>query len=605
MAVLVAGVALGPRLSAQAPAASSGTSVPTPTPSVSSSEPGSEAVDTTTRARIVQPEAAGSSTTLETSESLFYVAAGLNACGYDAGLADSNPVRTKVRDEINAALADSAEGRDARDALCLFIRRHALADPARDVAQYIYLSLYLTPPPALAPIADIPDLPQDSTQVIEVLPLLRAFADAVHLHAIWYKHRAEYEAMVEHIHDSLTKMVLDTNLFLRLPASNYDGRRFMVLLEPMLAPAKTNARYDGLDSVVVLSPRVSPQDSVPMDLIRHAYLHFTVDPLVSTHSNAMDRLLPLLKTVQLAPLEVLYKSDIGALLSECLIKAIEARTMDVGISAPSNPGSVKDRAVLERYSVDLEAYNRKADAVRQRKVDLDMSQGWVMEDYFYGQLGRMEKEDGNLKDEVGPMIYGMDVDSERHHIQKLVFLPEGSGTDVLRRAPRAISGLELAESKLMKGDAEGAESLAEAAVKSDPTNAEAHYLLGRIDLMQADADGAHDELTQAVKLSRDPRTIAWAHIYLGRMYDIARDPENQDAILPQRDKALAEYRAALANRDSQPDTKAAAEAGIKAPFALPKRPATNFQGGSAPPDEQPLDPTGKAEKDSYSPTASQ
>ena len=115
------------------------------------------------------------------------------------------------------------------------------------------------------------------------------------------------------------------------------------------------------------------------------------------------------------------------------------------------------------------------------------------------------------------------------------------------------------------------------------------HMLGRIDLMSGDADGALDHLTQTVKLSHDPRTVAWAHIYLGRMYDIAQPPE--------RDKALAEYRAALANRDSQPDTKAAAEKGVKEAFALPKR-----QQQETPED---LDPSGKAAKEAYRPTPPQ
>jgi hypothetical protein len=111
--------------------------------------------------------------------------------------------------------------------------------------------------------------------------------------------------------------------------------------------------------------------------------------------------------------------------------------------------------------------------------------------------------------------------------------------------------------------------------------------------MQGEPDEALDHLTQTVKLSHDPRTIAWAHIYLGRMYDIAQTP--------QREKALAEYRAALANRDSQPDTKAAAEKGIQQPFALPKRTATSSDQED---NDAPLDPTGKAEKEAYRPTPS-
>jgi hypothetical protein len=63
-----------------------------------------------------------------------------------------------------------------------------------------------------------------------------------------------------------------------------------------------------------------------------------------------------------------------------------------------------------------------------------------------------------------------------------------------------------------------------------------------------------------VRLSKDPRMLAWSHIYLGRILDVEDN----------RDNAVTEYNAALTVRDGQPDTKAAAEKGIKQPFALPK-----------------------------------
>lgn len=581
LALLAAVPALTPALRAQAPGTSS-----------SSSVPNSGAVDTTPTPRIAQPEAAGSSITLESSEPLFTLAVALNACGYDSGLAESNPIRVKIRDQINAELAGSAPARDARDGLCAYIRQHALSDPGREVAQYVSLSLYLTPPPDLAPSVEMTELPLDAAPVVEILPLLRDFAEAAHLNSVWIEHRPEYEALITNIHDPLTKMILDTNIFLRLPVSSYDGRRFLVLLEPMLAPSETNARYNGVDSVVVVSPRADPPDSVPMDLIRHTYLHFLVEPMVSTHTTAINRLLPLLKPVQNAPLEFIYKSDIGALVTECLIKSIEAQTMDVGIPRPVRPSAGRDRSALEHYDAEMSVYDRQSEVVRRRKVDLDMRQGWVLVDYFYTELGKMEKDGSSLKDNIGQMVYGMDVESERSHDQKIAFLPQGSGGDIMRRTPRPLSGLELGESKLMKGDLDGAEELADAALKTNPANPAALYLLGRINLMQGDPDDALDHLTQTVKLSHDPRTVAWAHIYLGRMYDIAQTP--------QREKAIAEYRAALANRDSQPDTKAAAEKGIQQPFTLPRSAATTSDQQD---DATPLDPTGKAEKEAYRPSS--
>jgi hypothetical protein len=534
--------------------------------------------------RIAQPEAGGSAITLETNEPLFDLAVTLNVCGYDADLANSSPVRLKVRDEINQELATSSAARDSRDALCGYVREHTLADNALNLAQYISLALYLTPPPELTPTVDETELPPDSTQVVNILPLLRTFSQDVHLHAIWIKHRPDYEELVNKIHDPLTRMILDTNIYLRLPVSSYDGRRFLVLLEPMLSPATTNARIYTNDYIVVTSPAGDPPGAVRMDQIRHTYLHYEVEPLIYARAAAMDRLLPLLKPVQDAPLDFTYKSDIVALLTECLIKAVEARTMDVGIAKPKHPDAVKQRADIEQYEAEMTAYDRQAEAVRRKTVDLEMHQGWVLVDYFYDKLGQMEKDSISLKEDIGEMVYGMDVERERHRDEQIVFLPEGTH-DLVRRSPRQVSGLDLAETKLLKGDLDGASALAKSAL-DDPKgdHGQAHYVMARVNLMQREPDAAIEDFEQTLQLSKDPRTLAWSHIYLGRLYDV----------VPDRQKAIAEYQAALTVRDSQPDTKAAAEKGLKQPFISPNGPA-------AKPAEEPLDPSGKAEKQAYRP----
>jgi len=543
----------------------------------------------------VQPEAAGSAITLETSEPLFYLSAALNACGYDTGLAESSPVRLKIRDEMNQELAASEQARSARDPLCEFIREHALNDRDRTLAQYVSLSLYLNPPPALTLSIDKSDLPPDSTEVAAILPLVRNFGEAIHLNALWAAHRADYQAFVERIHDPMTSMVLNTNLFLHMPTSSYDGRRFMVVLEPMLAPSQTNARIYGSDYVIAVSPSAQDNVTVPIELIRHTYLHYLIEPMLYSRANNMDRFLPLLKPVQDAPLEFTYKADIVALMTECLIKAVEVQLMDVGFPRPQKPAVYRDRSDEDRYQAQIAVYERKAEAARRKAVDIDMRQGWILVEYFYNYLGLMDKSGNSLKDEIGPMVYGMEIERERHHAEQIVFLPSGSGGDPAfrtgQRRARQPAALDLGEIKLVKGDLNGAGEIADAALKTNPDDARAHYLLGRIELMQGHPDEAVHELTETVRLSKDPRTTAWAHIYLGRMYDIAQEP--------QRDKALAEYKAALAHRDSQPDTKAAAEKGLKEPFALPKR-AVSQPNDSA--DDAPLDPTGKAEKEAYRPT---
>lgn len=536
--------------------------------------------------RIAQVEAGGSAITLETSEPLFYLAAALNVCGYDADLASSSPVRQKVRDEINAELTTSAKARDSRDALCGYIREHTLNDSGLNLAQYISLALYLSPPPELTPTVSETELPPDSLQVVNILPLLRTFADDVHLNALWAEHRPEYEDLVSRLHNPLTKTILDSNIYLRLPVSSYDGRRFLVLLEPMLSPAATNARIYANDYIVVASP-AAPAGAVHMDDIRHIYLHYEVEPLVYARATAMDRLQPLLKPVQSAPLDFTYKSEIVPLLTECLIKAIEAQTMDVGLPKPKPTPGARQRSDLERYDAEMAVYEHQAEAVRRKAIDLDMRQGWILAGYFYDKLGQMEKENVSLKEDIGEMVYGMDVDRERHMAQQIVFLPEGSH-DVLRRAPKQLSGLDLAELKIFKGDLPGASALAKTAL-ADPAgdHAHAHYILARVNLMQRQPGAAIGDFQETLSTSKDPRTLAWSHIYLGRLYDVNAE----------RQKALTEYQAALTVRDGQPDTKAAAEKGLKEPFVAPPS-----EHQTPPPDDDaPLDPSGKAEKDAYRP----
>ncbi len=256
------------------------------------------------------------------------MAAALNACGYDEGLDESAPVRQRVRDEINRALAKSEDARAARDKVCLFIAQHRMTGTEKDISQYISLALYLSPPPALETTVDLPEMPPDSTQVVEIAPLLRSFAAAVDLNGIWLTVHRVYDEETDQLHDPLSQMIVSANLYLKMPASTYDGRRFVVVMEPLLSPKLVNARIYGPDYVVVVSP---VDGKIPMSDVRHTYLHYLIEPLLYARSNAIDRMQPILKEVRDAPLDFRYRSDSVALTVECLIKAIEARTMDTGV----------------------------------------------------------------------------------------------------------------------------------------------------------------------------------------------------------------------------------------------------------------------------------
>jgi tetratricopeptide (TPR) repeat protein len=504
---------------------------------------------------------AGPTVSLETSEAMFDIGVALNACGYDQGLDESDPVRKRIRDEVNQATQASAEARDDRDKLCLFIDQHRLTEPAHNLAQYVSLALYLTPPPEMTPSVEEQDMPPDAIGVEPILPILRRFANAIDLHVIWVENRPAYEEATSRLHNPLTQMIVGTNYYLKTPASTYSGRRFLVVLEPLLSPEETNARVYGPDYVVVASPK---NGQISMDLVRHAYLHYEIEPLLYARENTVDeRMMPILKAVQDAPLEYEFKNDIVALVIECMIKAIEARTMDTGIPDVRIPPNLP-HSEADQYEHARSIAQQKMEAVRQFAVNRSMNQGYVLTQYFYSQLRNFEKTPEGLDEAIGPMVYGMDISIETHRAREVTFDQRGEG-EVMSRAPQRPpqpKELDVAEMKLMKGDVAGAADLAQKALDSHSGDAgKADFILARVDLMSGKIDDAQAAFRNTLTASKDPRMLAWSHIYLGRILDVEE----------KRDDAVLEYGAALAVRDGQPETKQAAEAGLKQPFALPHR----------------------------------
>ncbi len=429
----------------------------------------------------------------------------------------------------------------------------------KDISQYISLALYLTPPPDLETSVELPEMPPDSTQVVEILPLLKDFTASVDLHGIWLIHHHGYDEIVNRLHDALTQMILSTNYYLKMPASTYDGRRFLVVVEPQLNPHTINARVYGTDFVDVVSP-VNGQ--IRMGDVRHTYLHYLIEPLLYQRSSATDRFLPIMKEVREAPLDYRLRSDIVDLTIECLIKAVEARTMDTGIKPYVAPKDEK-RSDFERIEIERNAVNQKMEQVRVATVRHDMAQGFVLTAYFFEQLIQFERDPASLKDTIGELVYSMDVDHEIHRARSVTFDSQADD-DVLRRsAPRKLTGLDLAEARLAAGDYATASAMARQSLTmtSDGETVDtgrANFILARTAILTGHPQDAMTEFEKAAATAKETRILAWSHIYLGRMMDL-------DC---RRDDALAQYKEALAVRDGQQDTRLAAERGVKAAYAV-------------------------------------
>lgn len=497
----------------------------------------------------------GPATSVETSESVFDVMAALNACGYNEGLASSDPLRQKVRDDVNQALAESEPARQTRDQLCRFIRTHTMNSSRLNLAAYISLALYLTPPPELTPNVAATDLPPDAAPIVGLVPYLKSFAQAIGLHLIWVLNRPSYEAEVDKVHVPLSQMIVQVDLYLKQPPPGYGTRRFLVILEPLIAPGEVNARVYGGDYIVVASPVNGKLD---LKAVKHTYLHFELEPLIYARSESIDALAPILELVQPAPLPFVVKNNILALVTESMIRAIEAHTMDTGVPVYKPPAHI-DRNQLPAVNNAMNRYDRNVARVRQQAVADDMTQGYILTQYFYDQLRIFSDNPTTLQEAVGEMVYGMNVDIEKRRIQDIVFAPRAA-QDALQRAAAQPALLDEAEQKLVAGDTAGAARLAQQALAQHGAHpGRAQFILARANIMSGKMEAAEQAFTQAAQLSHDPRTVAWSHIYLGRLDDLQED----------RPAAIAEYQEAMKTRDGKPDTRDAAEAGLKSPFAPP------------------------------------
>jgi tetratricopeptide (TPR) repeat protein len=347
---------------------------------------------------------------------------------------------------------------------------------------------------------------------------------------IWLRHRDAYNGLTERYHEPLSKMLFETEVYLKLPSAGYLGRSFTVYLDPLGASGQTNARNYITDYYVVISPGSSA--SLKMDEIRHTYLHYLLDPLALKYPTNTKRLEPLLDSVKNSPMDESFKDDISLLLTECLIRAIEVRT------APGKP----------------------TEALKEEAVNASVAQGFILTRYFFDALKQFEKDPAGLRNSYGQMLTDIDLKKEQKRAEGVEFAKKSDPELLHLSRPTEGKLLTTAEQKLYAGDSVTAKRLAQQALdekSEDPGRA--LFILAQVATMNRDIEGARGYFQRALEASQEPKVVAWSHIYLGRIFDLQED----------RAAAINQYRAALTAGAALPEAKAAAEHGMQQPYEPP------------------------------------
>lgn len=464
---------------------------------------------------------------IDSSEALFDVMTAINAAGYDEGAdsATNDPLRETLRQYI------ARQDPRSVDALKRFVRDHR-PRYGEELNQYVSFALLTKGPPDFA-FAN-PDLPLPP----EVVPmdgfsqLLAAFYKEANLGELWKRVQPNYEQAMEKFTEPVTRAITEVNAYNRYVASGFLGRRFIVYIDLLGGPNQVQTRNYIDDYYVVITPSAE----LPIEDIRHAFLHFMVDPLVLKYSDNIKKKSALLELALDSPiLEENYRLDFVQLAGECFIKAIEGR--------------------LERKP------DQAVEAMRE---------GYILTPVFTELLDGYEKQEQPMRLYFPDMVDAISLKKEQARLEHIDFVKERPVRTVLSThgvglAPKPlVSGaaktLDEAEQAYTARDLERAKQtylkvLQETAEK--PMHAKAYYGLARVAVLEKDPETGDRLFRKVLELEPDDVTKAWSLLYLGRLADSQGE----------REEAQDHYRAALAVAGAPDTVKQAAQKGVQEAFS--------------------------------------
>jgi hypothetical protein len=476
--------------------------------------------------------------TVDGNEAMFTTMCALLAAGFESDVSAANwhPLRAQLRERMQHQQGPAV------DAVREFYKKHQLADEGAMLSQYVWFGLVSGAAPKFELTLRRDDLPPEVIALEGFSEILSAYYQEQKIGWLWRDLQPLYNREIEHLHDSVSQIVFVATNYLREMMNNSNPRTFMVIVEPLVGRI-TNVRNFGDHYAIVLSGG----DDLPTDTVRHAYLHFLLDPLPLQYSHVVAVKRPLYEVASRAPrLAPDLKSDFESYFAECMVRATELKLRRM------SPGE------------------------REAAMDFDDADGYVLVRPLFAVLGNFERSEPSMKLFFPEMVRSIDVNVEAKRVQAIKFAPavtavkrdETASEEVARRRklapatipndPEAIAALTEGERRIAEKNPRAAETSFQKVLAKYPDQTRAWYGIGLVALMDHDGVRAKEvfgRLTSGEHAAADdPMVLAWSHIYLARIYD----DEGQ------ADQAKAQYQEALAVTGSPDPARQAAQKGLAA-----------------------------------------
>jgi tetratricopeptide (TPR) repeat protein len=471
---------------------------------------------------------------LDASPALFSVLAAINVSGYNADVQcrENHPLRDAIRNHL------AGQKLAVVDDLKAFFAAHKQKTAAGDLSQYVSYALSTDGPPDFKTRFRQNEIPPDVLALEGFGDLMKRFHKDANLDSLWQQSQPAFDHAISKYHEPVSRAVLEVNGYLRNITSGYVGRRFQIYIDLLGAPAQIHTRSYADEYFVVVTPaweRLEKDLQLKVsqtDEIRHAYLHYLLDPLVVKFGEPLESKKPLIDYALGAPLlGESYKSDFTLLVTESLIKGVEAR-----LTPPSR---------------------------REAAVDQSLKEGFILTPFFSEQLPLYEKQEQAMRLFFPEIVKALELKKEVRRLDKVEFAVMRPSTKACDSEPPPLTGatktLDEAEQYYIKRDLANARklflaALSETDVKS--ARAKAYYGLARIATLENDPERAQQFFRRTLELEPEPAEKAWTLVYLGRLSDAAGENE----------QAAQNYQSALAVDGGSAKAREAATKGLQGAF---------------------------------------
>jgi hypothetical protein len=472
------------------------------------------------------------------SEAMFTTMCALLAAGFESNVSAENwhPLRARLREQMQHQQGPAV------DAVRQFYKEHVVRDSGATLSRYIWFGLLSGPAPKFQIAVRRDDMPTEMLALDGFSEILSNYYQEQKIGRLWRDLQPLYNREIEKVHDPVSQIIFVTSGYLRQLQDPTTARTFSIIIEPLVGRI-TNVRNSGEQYSIVLSG----SDDIPTDIVRHAYLHFLLDPLPQQYPHVLASKRDLyLKAAQAPRLAPDLKDDFPSYFAECLVRAVELKLKRL------SPGE------------------------RDAAMDRDDADGYVLVRPIFVGLAKYESSEPSMALYYPDLVRGINLPDETKRISGIQFASAGRGQNPDDPASEEVTRHRVAQPTTVPNDADAIASLTDGErriAEKNPRAAEisfqkvlakypdqirAWYGLGLVALLDHDGLRAKEVFgrltTGEHAATQDPMVLTWSHVYLARIYD----DEGQQGL------AKSEFQAALAVQGGPEQARQAAQRGLEA-----------------------------------------